>query len=265
MRTIDIYYPGKTRSVSVTGAICSLNCSHCSGHYLRDMISLKEAEETDSSSFLISGGCDREGKVPITRFMDEIRSLKNRARLNIHCGLVDEEEAKAISEVADKVSFDFTVDDDAIRDVFGLNKSGADYIRSYGYLKKYTEVVPHILIGLKGGIIDKEYEAVRVLKEMSTEKMAFIIFKPTFGTPFSDRRPPGAEDAAKVLEFARGLVPDGYITLGCMRPGGSYRDRIDRMAVEIGVDGIVNPTPSAVRYAEELGYGINIKEECCVL
>lgn len=265
LKKIDMYYPGKTKSVSITGQACSLNCSHCMGHYLRDMISLKEADNTDSSSFLISGGCDREGKVPVNRFLDEIKMLKRKARLNIHCGLVNEDEAKTIGEVADKVSFDFTVDDEAIHEVFGLNKGSEDYIRSYEFLRRYTDVVPHILIGLKGGVIDREYEAIRVLKDMGTEKIAFIIFRPTIGTPFADRKPPGVMEAADVLRFARKALPHGYITLGCMRPGGSYRDSIDRMAVDIGVDGIVNPTPGAVMYAKEMAYDINIKEECCVL
>lgn len=265
MKRIDFYYPEKTKSVSVTGPHCSLNCSHCSGHYLKSMISLKEAEDSDASSFLISGGCDREGRVPVTRFMEEISSLKGRARLNIHCGLVGEEEARAIGEIADKVSFDFTIDDEAIHEVFGLEKTGQDYIRSYEYLKRYADVVPHVLIGLKGGKVDKEYEALKILKDMDTNRLAFIIFKPTFGTPYAGKKPPEAKEAADVLSTARGLMPEGYITLGCMRPGGSYRDKIDPLAVDIGVDGIVNPAPSAVRYAERMGYQTDIKEECCVL
>jgi uncharacterized radical SAM superfamily protein len=50
-----------------------------------------------------------------------------------------------------------------------------------------------------------------------------------------------------------------------MRPGGRYREEVDRWAVRLGVNAIVNPAPAAIREAEELGLAVERRWECCVL
>ena len=74
-------YPVKTLAVSVTGAACSLGCSHCGGHYLRHMVDIKNLEARlqwqKPSSLLISGGCDSTGQVPLASCLEQVKTWEN--------------------------------------------------------------------------------------------------------------------------------------------------------------------------------------------
>ena len=74
MKILKAYYPGKDfPSVSLTGTYCSLNCKHCSRHYLEGMIpavneealykTAKKIYEYGGKGFLLSGGSDLNGKL----------------------------------------------------------------------------------------------------------------------------------------------------------------------------------------------------------
>ena len=67
--------PHRTLAVSLTGSECALNCAHCAGHYLRQMVHIQNADATGMASCLISGGCDARGKVPAISHRAEIAKL----------------------------------------------------------------------------------------------------------------------------------------------------------------------------------------------
>ncbi len=260
--------PNRTLSVSVTGANCSLKCGHCNGIYLQNMVSLEKAlgsKRGRERSYLVSGGSDLQGKVPLLEKWIELKELAARGPLNLHTGLVTEEEARQLSEIARVVSFDFLGDNETIRNVYGLSVTVDDYLASYRYLQKYTSVIPHICIGLHAGKIKGEYNALDQLKEEAVEAISMIIFRPTEGTAYSACEAPPAEEVARFIATARLMFPRTPIYLGCMRPGGRYRDAVDSLALRAGVNKIVLPAPAARRKAEELGLEISISEECCSL
>ncbi|AZR74837.1 radical SAM protein [Anoxybacter fermentans] len=271
----DIHFPGQiffvrpnsTTVITTTGKKCNLNCSHCGGKYLNHMIPIteagKEIARRKSTSCLISGGCSHDGRVSIN--LEPLKSVVNGLKVNAHVGLISEEEIKSIATYVDCVSFDFLVDNDTIKEVYHMNKTGDDYIKTYQMLQKYVKVMPHICIGLKGGEIKGEYQAIDTLARLGVEGLVFIIFIPTRGTDYADRKPPALEEVLKLMVYARETFPDIPIHLGCMRPGGRYRAEIDYYAVEVGLNKIVNPTPLAIKRAKELGYKIVYEEECCVL
>ncbi|MDR3589027.1 MAG: radical SAM protein [Negativicutes bacterium] len=260
-------YPLKTKTISVTGAACELNCAHCGGHYLKQMTPLAEAGGATKlgSSCLISGGCNSAGRVPVSDHLAALTSLKQGRRFNLHVGLVADDEIAGLAAIADQISFDFVGDDATVREVFGLDRTVEDYVRCYGRLKERCRVMPHICIGLHGGEIRGEYRALELLEQLGCEGLTFIIFTPTRGTRFADCQPPALEEAVKLLVEARRRFPAVPIHLGCMRPGGRYRSEIDQWAVRAGVNTIVNPVPAAVRLAENLGLTIVRGEECCAL
>ncbi|MDD4601778.1 hypothetical protein SDC9_11480 [bioreactor metagenome] len=263
---IHFAYPLKTKPVSVTGTKCELNCAHCGGHYLKHMKPLAEVSGTDgSASWLVSGGCRPDGGVPLTESIDRLAELKQGRRFNMHVGLVDEKEINSLATIADCVSFDFVGDNQTIKEVFGNGRTVQDYVDCYAALSRKVRVMPHICIGLAGGELRGEYKAMELLGELGVEALTFIIFIPTRGTRFADRKPPCLAEVAKLLSDARLKFPSIPLHLGCMRPGGRYREEIDNWAVRIGINTIVNPTPSAVRLAEKLGLAITRGEECCVL
>ncbi|SES63096.1 radical SAM protein [Anaerobranca gottschalkii] len=265
-KEIQFDYPNRTLPVTLTGSDCSLNCAHCGGHYLKGMKPLTELKNLeDYSSCLISGGCSRDGKVPILGFAQEIGNLKGGKAINLHSGLVDEEGAKKIASVADVVSFDFIYNDDVIKKVYKLNKGKEDYVDSYLSLRKHLKVVPHICIGLYKGEIFWEYQALEKLKELGVDALSFIVFVPTKGTEFAEEKPPSPLEVIDVIVRARILFPKTPIYLGCMRPKGSYRNILDPLAVLAGVNKLVIPAPKGREMAEKLGLSIKRGSECCGL
>ena len=257
-------YPRQTKSISVTGKECEQNCAHCKGHYLQHMLPISAIKDQNATSFLISGGCT-DGVVPIAQHVAELKTLKEGKRYNLHVGLIEGDEVTEIAQIADCVSFDFVGDDETIRAVFGIERKVSDYVHCYKELRQKVKVMPHICIGLHGGEIRGEYQAVKLLQELGMDGLTFIIFTPTRGTPYADCLPPKIEEVVKLLQWTRQACPSIPIHLGCMRPGGRYRSEIDKWAVEIGLDTIVNPTPKAVALAKELGISILHSEECCSL
>lgn len=265
---IEFVTPGRTLSVSVTGEKCALNCAHCSGIYLRNMATLGKALQSkndDEKSYLVSGGSDGQGKVPLLENFAELKELAGRGPLNLHAGLVTEDEARLLAEIASVVSFDFVGDDETIFAVYGLPVKVEDYLDSYRYLQKHVRVVPHLCIGLNGGKIKGEYEALHLLKQEKVEAISMIIFRPTADTAFSKCSPPPPEEAAYFIATARLMFPHTPIYLGCMRPGGRYREVIDPYALRAGVNKLVLPAPTARRQAARMGLTVNLSEECCSL
>lgn len=267
--SIYFAYPNSTTPITLTGQSCDLDCAHCGGHYLEHMTPMEEAEEVlkkkGSQSCLISGGCDHKGTVPLAEQIKFLEKLKGEYRLNSHLGLATQEEIEEVSKHVDVVSFDFVSDEETIREVYNLPHTAQDYIDCYKALREKTTVFPHICIGLKGGEIKGEYRTLEILEEIGAEALVFIVFIPTKGTRYANKQAPDLEEVGKLLATARIKFPNIPIYLGCMRPKGRYRGELDLLAVKCGVNKIVIPAPTAVRYVEELGWEIVRGQECCVL
>ncbi len=265
---IQFDYPVDTAVVSLTGAQCALDCAHCGRHYLQHMIPIWEAADRlaeTASSALISGGCDAEGRVPVLTHLEQVAALRPGRQLNWHVGLIGEAEARAIAPYVDVISLDFVGDNETIRQVYGLDKTVADYVASYQVLQRHAQIVPHITIGLRGGELGHERPALETLEQLGLDALVFLVFMPTSGTRYADRQSPDVAGVAAILAEARLRFPDTPIYLGCMRPRGRYRAGLDPLAVRAGVNKIVNPARAAVRLAESLGLSVVRGRECCAL
>jgi uncharacterized radical SAM superfamily protein/biotin synthase-related radical SAM superfamily protein len=262
--------PRRTRSVSLTGTACALECAHCGRHYLKAMLPVATLSPDDPrlkgvSSLLVSGGCDAHGRVPITAHRAQIHALRAGRRLNWHTGLVDKDEARALAGLADVVSFDLVGDDATIAEVYGLRASVEDYRAAYRLLLQHVPVVPHITIGLRGGKISGERTALDILRAEGATAIVFLVLIPTIGTRYADRTPPPVREVARLLAEARLAFPHTPLLLGCMRPGGAYRQALDPLAVRAGINRIVKPARTALALARQLGLAIEAGEECCAL
>ena len=265
---VEFVFPFRTLAVSSTGEKCALNCSHCGGYYLKKMLTLDEAlhnKREGITSFLISGGCNSRGTVPHFMQWEKIKQLSRLGALNMHTGLVTEEQAQRIAKIARVVSFDFVVDNETIQKVYGLPVSGKDYRNSLRILARFARVVPHLCLGLKGGEMQGELQALECLKGVKIDALSFIIFMPTPGTLFASCSPPPLEEVGSFLAKARIMFPSVPLYLGCMRPGGHYRESLDRLALQAGINKIVQPAPAARQLATDLGLAVNKTEECCSL
>jgi uncharacterized radical SAM superfamily protein len=268
--SIKFSYPNQTLAITTTGNKCSLRCAHCNGHYLKNMTPIECYEEKvktrDITSLLLSGGCSFEGDVPINNHIEEIRDLKAKGyKLNAHLGLMDEEILSQLSKYLDVVSFDLILDEETIKEVYKIDKNRYDYMGAYETLRKYTKVIPHICIGLKGGEIKGEYEILEYLKENKPEQLTFIVLIPTKNTEYQDVKPPKLDRVIDLLCEARISFPDIPINLGCMRPRGNYRNELDELAIMCGINKIVLPTKNAVSKAIDMNMTIIDTKECCVL
>jgi uncharacterized radical SAM superfamily protein len=262
---IHFVRPRRTLPVSLTGTFCELQCAHCAGHYLQGMVSVNEADAEGMTSCLISGGFDRQGRLPVSPCLPYIAALRPGRVLNWHLGMIDEAELVELMPYVDVVSFDIIGDDDTIHEVYGLDYSAEDYLSTYQMLRRHVRVVPHLTLGLRGGAFSGEYDALWALQAAGLEALVLLVLLPTQGTRYAACGPPILADVADFILTARRALSDTPIYVGCMRPGGRYRRDLDALAVWAGVDKIVNPAPSAVRLATELGLEVKWEDECCAI
>jgi uncharacterized radical SAM superfamily protein len=197
--------------------------------------------------------------------LEDVTKLRQGRIMNWHVGLIGETEAQAIAPYVDVVSFDLVGDDETIREVYGLHATVEDYVQTYELLRSYATVVPHVTVGLRAGRLSGEYRALEILEGVGLDGLTFIVLIPTPGTRFAACDPPPPEQVAELLVEARLRFPSVPIHLGCMRPRGAYRDRLDPLAVEAGVNVIVSPAKTAVALADELGLMIDKGSECCAV
>jgi uncharacterized radical SAM superfamily protein len=212
----------------------------------------------------VTGGCNIRGEVPLAENFDTLLRLAQRFKLIVHTGLIQEETIKMISPFVQAVSFNLICDEGTIREIYHLERSVEDFIESYLTIRKYVKVVPHITIGLYRGRIAGEKKAIEFLESIGVEAVVFNVLIPAPSTEYSKLEPPSLIEVIKILEEAKERLRSS-IFLGCMRPGGEYRRRIDQAAIQLGIDRIVMPSRSAVRFAEKNGFKIGKREECCIL
>ncbi len=264
--TIEFVYPTGTKPISLTGEYCALGCKHCNKIYLRHMQTPYNFREGNESSFLISGGCDSQGKVPVTKNLLFLHNLKNLGyKINMHTGLIEKEELETIAPLVDVVSFDLIGDERTISEVYNLDKTVWDFIQCYKNLKERIRTVPHITIGLHKGEIAGEYIAMKILEHFGAPHIVFNVLIPTKGTEFEAIQPPELVDVEKIFKKARLMFPKTPLSLGCMVPHGDYREELHRLAIDYSFDKIVNPTVEAKNYAVEKGVLLKESRECCVL
>ena len=258
-------YPLDTAVLSLTGKECGLDCAHCGGHYLGGMRPIWETAPDGSTSCLVSGGCDATGRVPVMAHLDQVRAWRQGRTMNWHVGFVSEKEMEAIAPLVDVVSFDFVGDEATIREVYGLDRTVDDYVETYRLLRRHARTLPHVTIGLRGGALGHEMAAFEQLQALGADGLVLLVFIPTPGTRYAERQPPPVDAVADLLAEARLRFPAVPLYLGCMRPKGAYREALDPLAVQAGLNVIVSPSRAARKAAEALGLAARQIRECCVL
>lgn len=243
---IKFFFPTKTLPISLTGEVCSLNCLHCGGLYLKGMKRKEEALEIlkkdDYLSVLISGGFNTKGSLDIISNIDYLKKIKEYGKkIVLHSGFITKNEIDLIKGVVDVISFDFIYDIETIKEVYHLPYTGEDFKKEYLLLRRNIKTFPHIIIGLYKGKIKGEYEIIDVLAEIKPSTIIFLILVPTKNTPFQDILIPDIEEIKKFFYHSRRKLRLTNFVLGCMRPKDKLRDEIEIIAYESGFSGFVNP------------------------
>jgi uncharacterized radical SAM superfamily protein len=276
---VTFYRPGKTfPAVSVTGGRCELGCDYCEGRFLEGMIPAEsgerlfelalELEGRGAKGFLLSGGCDRAGKIDLRDLLGAVSRIKSRTGLivNVHTGLLDtlEEARDLVSSGADCFSMDVVQDPVVIAGRMHLDRGPEDYARTLGLLFSAgaRRVVPHVCIGMSGASTEGERSALRLIARFPVSSVVLLSFLPVRGTPMGKEPPASREHVLEVAKEALRLV-GAPVVMGCMRPRGDWRLEADLLS--LGVQGMAMPSPRTVRWAEENGLGVLWREECCAL
>jgi uncharacterized radical SAM superfamily protein len=278
-RRIDCYRPGASfPAVSVTGASCSLGCKHCTGRYLDGMrpatspdALLKLAEELEgrgSKGFLLSGGSDRGGKVPLGRFVPALRRIKDTTSLlvNAHVGLAPRNELEELVRAGvDAFSVDVYGARSTIREVSGLGVGPEAFLGVVTDLKDLgaPTVAPHICVGVERGVVVGEMSALESLAPIRPDAVVLLALMPTRGTPYEGTSPPTDGQVLEVVRMARATLPGSRVLLGCMRPRN--RQAFETEAARAGVDGIAMPSRGTVSSLKADGWEVTEKRTCCVL
>lgn len=266
-------------SLSVTGLSCSLRCDHCEGRLLKGMeptmtpealfSRCQEIQQLGGEGVLISGGSDSDGHVPLLRFADAIRRVKDELDLSVvvHTGLVDEETANALAEShIDAAMLDVIGSPEASEKVYHIPDGPTKMRRSLDLLEsRGIPTVPHILVGLDYGRINGELQALELIAEGHPSGIVIIALSPVRKTPMQDVTPPSPKDIGRIITIARlgfGSIP---LLLGCARPIGAHKIATDRFAVSCGVNGIAMVSQEGVDFARASGLNPIFSDVCCSL
>lgn len=266
------YFP----PVSVTGSRCALQCKHCGQRLLQHITPAASPEKllsvaqrlaaAGARGMLLTGGCNRSGKVPLLEFTDTIRRIKDSTDLIIaaHTGFITGDEALSLARSGiDGIAFDVVGDMATVRRVYGLTASEDEYADSLRAVKDAgIRLFPHVCVGLDFGKLRGELHALEMIRSIEPAAVVITGLMPVAGTAMAGCRP-GVGDFIRVVSTALEQFPNTPVVLGCARSAGRDREAIDIAAIDAGVDGIALPTPQAVRYAAANGFNINYYGSCC--
>ncbi|MBU4292871.1 MAG: hypothetical protein KJ770_02315, partial [Actinobacteria bacterium] len=264
--------PNSFLNISLTGHNCELMCSHCRALLLKDMIDIDSCNVTKSSSgqnpdnedlyeknriikilekygsnnvrgLLISGGFDKDGKLPLNdRILGEIRQTREKfgenIRIFLHLGFADPGVAKAVYECRiDRVLVNVFSDSHVIGEVYNLKGCTPEmFYNNVKFLKESgLNVSPHLIIGLSDNGIAGEYESLKAISEIGVNSVVFAIAKRiTKYQEFKDLKI-RAQDIVSLYEYARELMPDIPVTIGCARPSGEESEKMEIELLSRGI------------------------------
>ena len=266
---------GRYPAISLTGTNCELLCEHCKGDLLAPMIPAETPESLvgicadlaarGNIGVLLSGGCDRAGRLPWDRFIPAIRTIKNQTDLavSIHSGLVDDDTASRLKTAGvDQVLIDVIGDDRTYQEIchvgFGVERI-ADSLAAL--IEADLSVIPHIVCGLYHGQIRAEENAAKMIGAFDVPLVVIVARMNAGGSagsmfPFPDRN-----DVAGIIAKTRIAVPHAEISLGCARRRGDHV--LEMLAIDAGINRMALPSEEAIAHARSYGLDIYYQKTCC--
>jgi lipoyl synthase len=267
-------------AVSVTGTRCDLRCGHCRGKLLESMIPAEDPEtlfrvidrlrSKGALGVLVSGGADKNGEVPLDKFIAPIKAIKEMApefKVICHTGLVQKETARTLKKAGvDQILIDVIGDDDTIREVYHLNRTVEDYGKTLRMLKELGHrLAPHIIIGHHYGEIRGEWRALEMVTRVGVETIVLVVLKPLLNPGRRPFKIPEPEEVSRISAVARILNPAVPIRMGCIRPAHPSKGKMEKGCIDSGVNTIAYPLQGTIEYARKIGLETKSVEMCCSL
>ncbi len=265
-------------AISITGNYCSLICEHCKGKILESMIHVYSPEDflevierfrmNGASGVLVSGGSNQDGEVPLEKFIVPIRKIKEKDpsfRIIVHTGLLKKEVAKDLKTAGiDQVLIDVIGDDETIKKVYHLDKRVRDYEDTLWMLKENGHrIAPHIIVGHHFGEIKGEWKALEIVSRVGVETIVLVVIKPLIRN--NNWKIPEPEVFSRISAIARILNPETQISMGCIRPSHPFKAKMEKEAIDAGINTIAYPLHGTIEYAKSLNLEISFMNMCCSL
>jgi uncharacterized radical SAM superfamily protein len=284
-KEITFYLPGMIRyedlrgrypAVSITGNQCELQCEHCKGRLLDPMIQVTEKDDLvqraldlhkrGAHGILLSGGSDRQGRLPWPKYAEAIRKISETTGLflSAHVGFPDLETCRLLKKSGVR---------QALLDVMGdeLTAQQVYHLEGLQTVKKALESVsqsglqmaPHIVVGLHYGRVKGEEEALRILSRHHPVVLVVVVLTGLKGTPMAEIKPPSPLDVARLIAKARLLMPRVPISLGCERPRNQEGMEMEKLALRAGITRMAVWSEEAIEEALRLGLSARFQSTCC--
>ncbi len=251
-------------------------CKHCEGKLLDALIPATTCDELEKKALslykhgakgiLLTGGCDKRGRVPINSLIPAIKKLKDTTELILiaHTGFISSDEAFALKDSGlDGIGFDVIGDMTTVRDVYGLEVSEKEYTDSLRAIEEAGIMIfPHVCVGLHFGELKGEFRALELIQTITPSTVIITGLMPVARTPMAHIKPDPA-DFEKVIQKAIEMFQGTPVVLGCAHSSGKDRGEIEKIALKCGVSGIAAPTVQTINFAKENGYEINYYGACC--
>ncbi|MGD9158456.1 MAG: radical SAM protein [Desulfobacteraceae bacterium] len=283
-KIITMYLPGMFSvdgvrgdypAISMTGKKCSLLCDHCKGQLLRTMPAAITSEELVEKAIqyekkgchgiLVTGGCDREGRLPWKEFLPAVKEIKEKTGLFVsgHSGVLDAETAKGFRKAGvDQALMDVIGDDSTYQKICHVKHGVSKIYDTIKYLAdEGIDFIPHIICGLEHGSIKYEENALETVAKFNPRQLVIISLMPLPKTPLWGKTPPTAEEIAEIIVKARFMMPDTILSLGCARQRGDTKKEI--LAIDAGINRMAIPSEEAIEHAKDYGLEIKYQKTCC--
>ncbi len=261
---------GRFPAISITGTGCALSCKHCRGYLLQDMVhvhtkeellyTLREFEKKKMIGALISGGADREGKLPWDRFLPALIDFDTTLYLIAHGGInLPEEYASGMREAGIKqVLIDVIGDARTLSEIYNIPDFSIMEKTLHNAYLHGPSVAPHVIAGLYYGKIRGEYNALDMIAQYSTKNVIIVVFMPDV----LKVSPPDINDVIRLFEYANERFDN--VTLGCARPRGKYRIELEKRLIEKGIiKKMALWSTDAIETAKKRNMKVKFYEGCC--
>jgi uncharacterized radical SAM superfamily protein len=267
-------------AISVTGSHCDLRCGHCKGKLLESMIPAEDPETflqvaerlrlDGAHGILLSGGADKQGEVPLIKFVPAIKAIKEKDplfKIIAHTGLIRRKIAEELKDAGvDQILLDIIGDEDTIHEVYHLDKRVEDYEETLWMLKEMGHrLAPHIIIGHHFGKIKGEWKALEMVTRVGVETIVLVILKTLLPVGNNHFKIPKPDETSRISAIARILNPAIPVRMGCIRPAHPSKAEMEKGFILSGVNTIAYPLQGTIEYAKEIGLNTKFIEMCCSL
>ncbi len=282
---ITFYLPGMIRyehlrgrypAISVTGTRCELQCEHCKGLLLDPMIQVTEPNDLMQKALylqkrgvhgiLLSGGSDRQGRLPWAKHVDAIREITEATGLYLsaHVGFPDLETCRQLKKSGLRQALlDVMGDEETATRVYHLNglQTVKDALESVS--QSGLQLAPHIVAGLHYGRMKGEDHALRILSRHNPAVLVVVVLTGLKGTPMAGTEPPSPLEVARLIARARLLMPRVPISLGCERPRNKQGTELEKLALRAGITRMAVWSEDVLEEASRLGLRSRFQATCC--